>query len=255
MDIVTIGGGEIADYETYRIDEFIKSLTKKHRPNALFIPTASGDAPGYCQNFSRLYGEQLGCEVDFVLAAAADFDIRRAQKSIADADLIYVGGGNTQKMLSRWQETGISEALINAGENGTILSGISAGAICWHAAGLSDSEKFSGDTNWKLTVVKAMNLLPGMFCPHLNAELRHGALIDSVIETQVPAIACDNGAGVHWDGERAVAVTSLAGAYVYVFHPSGPHTTIHRFADMDQVPLHLLHHDGLAQSESTDAQR
>lgn len=246
MNIVTIGGGEIADYETYRIDQFIKGLTKKYRPRALFIPTASGDATGYCQNFSKIYGKQLGCEVDYVLAASPDFDVRKAQKSIADADLIYVGGGNTRKMLDRWQETGISEALVSAGNSGTILSGLSAGAICWYAAGLSDSEKFNGDKNWKLTVVKALNLLPGMFCPHLNAEHRHGALIDSVVETQVPAIACDNGAAVHWDGERAVAITSLPGAYVYVFHPSGPRTTIHRFSDKDQLPLHLLDHDSRA---------
>lgn len=246
MNIVTIGGGEIADYETYRIDELIKSLTRKHRPNAVFIPTASGDAAGYCQNFSRIYGEQLGCEVDYVLATSPQFDIRKAQKSIADADLIYVGGGNTRKMLDRWQETGISEALINAGKSGTVLSGLSAGAICWHTVGLSDSEKFSSDKNWRLTVVKALDLLPGMFCPHLNAEHRHGALIDSVTETRIPAIACDNGAAVHWDGERAVAVTSMPGAYVYVFHPSGPRTTIHRFTDEDQLPLHLLGRDGWA---------
>ena len=59
--IVAIGGGELSLLETAAIDERIIELTGKARPKALFIPTASGDAPGYVDTFEKCYGDHFGC--------------------------------------------------------------------------------------------------------------------------------------------------------------------------------------------------
>ncbi len=60
--IVAIGGGELSTLETAEIDKRIIELTGKTRPKALFIPTASGDAPGYVETFEACYGKEYGCQ-------------------------------------------------------------------------------------------------------------------------------------------------------------------------------------------------
>jgi dipeptidase E len=64
------------------------------------------------------------------------------QGKINDADAIYVGGGNPVSMLNIWKKNGIDGLLKSAYETGTIISGLSAGAICWFQKGLSDTLKF-----------------------------------------------------------------------------------------------------------------
>ncbi|OMF88623.1 hypothetical protein BK146_24695 [Paenibacillus sp. FSL R7-0333] len=56
--IVAIGGGEISELETLAIDQTIVDLTNKKNPKALFIPTASMDAEGYCDSFQLVYGDR-----------------------------------------------------------------------------------------------------------------------------------------------------------------------------------------------------
>lgn len=65
--IVAIGGGEIKDFETLEIDEYIVKSTEIENPKALFIPTASGDALAYVDTFNKVYGEKLGCRTDSLL--------------------------------------------------------------------------------------------------------------------------------------------------------------------------------------------
>ena len=64
--IIAIGGGVEPDrWETVTIDKEIVKLVKKKRPKVLFIATASDDNEGYCGNFQKIYGDKLGCQVDF----------------------------------------------------------------------------------------------------------------------------------------------------------------------------------------------
>ena len=68
--IVAISGGEMAEGETLPFDRRIIELTGKSRPRALFIPTASADASEYQDIVQRVYGGDLGCEVEMLLLLA-----------------------------------------------------------------------------------------------------------------------------------------------------------------------------------------
>ena len=141
--IIAIGGGEISQNETYEIDKFIVEAAKKEKPNFLFIPTASKDAEAYVRIINKLYGE-LGCKTDTLYLSNTKVNTEEVNQKIENADIIYVGGGNTQYMMKVWQEYGVDKALIRAYKNGKVLSGLSAGSICWFISGHSDSE-FIGD--------------------------------------------------------------------------------------------------------------
>ena len=101
--LVAIGGGEIVRGETLAIDKEIVSLTGKNRPRALFIPTASSDSREYWQVFQNVYGTELGCETDVLYLLGVSPTKRELEQKILSADLIYVGGGNTLKMMRRWR--------------------------------------------------------------------------------------------------------------------------------------------------------
>lgn len=239
MKIITIGGGEISELETLDLDSFICNQTEKSTPKVLFIPTASGDAKGYCKAFQHVYGERLGCKVDFLLATRSDFTQQDAMQKILNSDLVYVGGGNTQKMLAIWRDFGIGTALRQAGANGTILSGLSAGAICWYEAGLSDSDRFSAhsSSSWSLKRLEALGFLPGAFCPHLDKEQRHTPLEELVRSSGERAIACDNGAAIYWDGGVAQVLTSLPDACAYIYTEQAGEVKVEQFTSGQKLPL------------------
>jgi dipeptidase E len=194
--IVAIGGGELGLRETIEIDRLIVALASKRRPRALFVPTASGDAPGYCETFDRIYGEELGCDTASLLLLGRDRDPERARVAIAEADIIYVGGGSTLRMMRVWRRLGVDAMLIDAADRGTIMSGLSAGAICWHQWGHSDSMSFTGRDDWEYIRVRALGIVPGLFAPHLDAESRLEPLKQMLKRYGGRAIGADNCAAI-----------------------------------------------------------
>jgi dipeptidase E len=68
------------------------------------------------------------------------------------ADIIYVGGGNTLKMMTLRRKLGVDKALQQALKKDIILSGLSAGSICWFDYGNSDSRKFTSKSTQLIKV-------------------------------------------------------------------------------------------------------
>ena len=220
MPIVAIGGGEIAEGQTFNIDQFIVSHTHKPQPRALFIPTASNDAPGYIETFHRVYGEELGCHAR-ALTLTDEPDDAEIVEAIDWADLIYVGGGNTRKMLKLWRERGVDQLLQQAFEADKMLCGLSAGAICWFEAGFSDSDSFEAEGDWQFTRVDGLGFVPGLFCPHLDSEQRTLPLLNHLAADPIPALAAtDLAAIVVNDGQMSV-LAERPGAAVYRIDPEG----------------------------------
>ena len=97
--IIAVGGGDMREAETLPIDQEVVELTGKARPKALFIPTANYDSVEYWEGFQRTYGVQLGCETAVLYLLKLTPSRAELEESILSADLIYVGGGNTLKMM------------------------------------------------------------------------------------------------------------------------------------------------------------
>ncbi|HEY7123865.1 MAG TPA: peptidase E [Ktedonobacterales bacterium] len=170
--IVAIGGGDLGTFETLAIDQEVVRLTEKSEPRALFIPTASGDSEDYWQNFQQVYGHRLGCKTEVLWLLKETPSQEQMQEKILGADLIYVGGGNTLRMMKRWRKLGVDALLRQAADKGTVLAGLSAGAICWCNYGHSDSMKFSNPNRWQFIRVQGLGILDTTICPHYHSEHR-----------------------------------------------------------------------------------
>lgn len=167
--IIPIGGGEISLKSTLKIDEYIVSLIKKETKKVLFIPTASGDMVSYIEKFKAYY-ESLGCEVDTLLLSKTQND-NLIRSKIFSSDIIYIGGGNTARMMRIFKRNKVNEYLLMAYEKGIILTGLSAGAMAYFTNGYSDSNR-STNPESSLCLVKCLNIIPYCFCPHYNEEER-----------------------------------------------------------------------------------
>ncbi len=237
MNIIAIGGGSLKKAHTLPIDREIVKLTKKKHPRALFIPTASEDDSEYCESFDRVYGKMLGCKTDHLLLYRRPDDQAVAAKKIAAADLIYVGGGNTLRMMRLWRKFGIDRMLISAARRGTVMAGLSAGAICWHEWGHSDSRAYSGKKKWDYIKVKSLGLIPGLYCPHLDSEKRHKSFVQMVVRERMTGIACDNFAAIHYDDSGARCLAARRNARVHIYTASGDHVAIRSYPGGAKIDL------------------
>ncbi len=170
--IVAIGGGEIRTRGTAAIDREIIRLSNKRNPRLLFIPTASSDSERYWKHIQEYFGKFLKCRTDVLFLIEEKPSKEQIRRKISSADIIYVGGGNTLAMMRLWRRLGVDKLLVSAYESGTVLSGISAGAICWFDSGHSDSMSFYNPQKWKYINVKGLGLISGIHCPHYNGMTR-----------------------------------------------------------------------------------
>lgn len=189
--IISIGGGDFAQLKTLEIDKYIVKSTNKERPRALFIPTASYDAPTYIEIFNRVYGEMLGCHTDTLYLINNKTSEEEIKEKIFSSDLIYVGGGDTKNMLKVWKENKVDYYLKQAFNGGTILCGLSAGSICWFEYGYSDSSS-EGDECKNYIKLKALGLLKGFHCPHFNEGSRGDGFISMLKHNDILGIGLDN---------------------------------------------------------------
>lgn len=135
--IVAIGGGRYDNGEIINIFEKIVSLADKESPKVLFIPTAGYDDINGDEHIQ--YGfEKFGCQYDILYLTDEKRTVDDIRSVILGADIIYVGGGDVRFMMETWRKTGADKALTEAYHSGKIMSGYSAGAVCWFDVAYDD---------------------------------------------------------------------------------------------------------------------
>ncbi len=173
--IIAIGGGELRERTTLKIDEYIAALAKERagerRANALFIPTASHDFMPYYNTFHKVYTGVFNIKTDVALTVFKDVDLEKIKSKFEKADVIYVGGGDTVFMIESWKKTGLLPLILDAYERGVIIAGLSAGAICWFSDIYTDSASVNGGDGEKYSMFQGLGWLDGIISPHYNARM------------------------------------------------------------------------------------
>ena len=115
-----------------------------------------------------------------------------------------MGGGNTKSMLAVWREWQLPKLLRAAWNRGTVLAGISAGAICWFEMGVTDS--WAG----RLAALRCLGWLPGACCPHYDGEVeRRPATREMVARGVLPeTLALEDGAAAHFIGSKLLRIVT-----------------------------------------------
>jgi len=202
------GGGFSMEPENPLLDEYVLSLSEKEKPKICFLGTASGDAVSYIEKFHEGFKKHHCTTGHLSLFKPFTANIK---SFLLKQDIIYVGGGNTRNMLTLWRDWGVDKILREAYENGVVMAGLSAGAICWYEEGVTDSSGVGLDK------LDCLGFLEGSSCPHYDGEEKRRPEYSRLLsEGMKPGIACDDSVGILYENEKLVdAVTSVAGKAAY----------------------------------------
>lgn len=217
--IVAIGGGEIGrpgtKIETQKIDEEIIRLSGKKNPKLLFIPTASFDSEDYYKIIKKYFDKKLGCQTDVLYLIKERLTKKEIENKILNSDIIYVGGGQTSKMMRVWRKLEVDKILLKAYEKGIVLSGLSAGAICWFIFGNSDSRKFD-NPKANLIRVRGLGIVRALFCPHYDVERERKADLKKMMRRNSGiAIAVENCCAIEIIDDKYKVLSSKNSANAY----------------------------------------
>jgi dipeptidase E len=218
VKIIALGGGNKRrtkfSVEALEVDKEIVKLSGILSPKLLFIPTASSDLKEYIEDVKSHF-KTLGCRVDSLPLLNGGLSQKQIENKILNSDIVYVGGGNTLKMMRLWRRLGVDIILKKAAKKGIVLSGVSAGAICWFKFGNSDSRR-DKNPNADLIKIRGLNLLPLLFCPHFDAGSdRRGDLKKMMKKTSGVAIAVANCCAIEIIDNRYRIISSNDGASAY----------------------------------------
>jgi peptidase E len=173
----------------------------------LYVPTASAENAAA----TVLWYERLRGRAEMTHLSFFPWPPENVRQLALAQDVILVSGGNTANALAIWRLHGFDEILREAWQEGILLTGWSAGMICWFEQGLTDS------FGPQLAAMECLGFLPGSACPHYDGEERRRPVYTQLVaEGLKPGIAADDDVGVHFVGtELREVVTSRDGATAY----------------------------------------
>lgn len=199
------------------IDEEIIRLTNKKNPKILYVPTAGGDDPNYCEFFKGIYEGKFGCKLEIlylVRETPTEYEIR---EKVFSSDIIYVEGGSISRLIDYFKKFNMDKILKEAYEKGIILAGKSAGALCWgrHYFECENTEDFQIDGFNDYIEVECLNFLELIICPHYNLD-GYSEKLDAMIKTyEIEGIGIDNNCAIEFidDSYRVILTNDSASAY------------------------------------------
>lgn len=177
-------------------------LTGKDRPRVLLMETAAGDDTAYlAMKYQAL--SRVSCDVDHL--ALFTMPNQPVEQAVGRADLVWVGGGSVANLLACWRLHDVDLALRAAWERGTVLAGVSAGSICWHQGGTTDS--YGPDLR---PVTDGLGLLPWANGVHYDSEAQRRPLVQRLVaDGTLPRTYCtDDRVGLLYEGTEAVEVVT-----------------------------------------------
>lgn len=186
-------------------------------PRLGYLNTAQGDQLSVIADRIEA-GRQLGIEVNplrlFVMPNVDDIE-----GYLMEQDAIWVDGGSVANLLAVWRVHGLDQILRRVWESGVVLAGVSAGSICWHKGGTTDSY---GPT--LRPVHEGLGLIPYDNGVHYDNEKQRRPLVHSLVASgELGRTYCtDDGVGLVYRGtELYEAVTEIPGKGAYVVEKAG----------------------------------
>ncbi len=196
-------------------------------PKVCFLATAHGDNPFILRCFYE--AAMLRGLAPSHVSVFAMPNVEDVTAHLLDQDVVWVFGGSVAGLLAMWRLHGIDESMRIAWEQGVVLTGVSAGSICWHIGGTTDS--FGPDLR---PITTGLGLVPYSNGVHYDSEEQRRPLFQSLIsDGTLPAgYATDDGVGVLYHGTEFVeAVTEEDGKFGYFVEPGPDGTAVETTLD------------------------
>jgi peptidase E len=198
--------------------EYAINLARVPSPRVCYLPTATGDAQRAVDGATAAYGSLPGVQFS-VLTLFTQPSVPDIRAHLLAQDVLLVEGGSVVNLMAVWRAHGLPDVLRQCWENGVVLAGTSAGSLCWHLGGPTDS---FGDSLGPFT--DGMGLLPFSNGVHddLDDQPRRPVYRAMVADGILAAgYATEDGVGLHYIGtELHEAVSIVPGARAWHVAPA-----------------------------------
>jgi peptidase E len=198
------GGGFTMEPSNPLLDDFVLDLARERarEPRILFLPTASGDTNAQINAFQARFAGRACVPEHLSLFRLRDAE-RTLGETVMNQDVVYVGGGSMRNLLAIWRAHELDRLLIEAWRGGTILAGLSAGAMCWFQGGITRS---SGPPE----PMTGLGLLSGSLTVHADGEPERLPVWLAAVRAGIlpGGWSLDDGVGLLFAGERLERVVS-----------------------------------------------
>lgn len=189
-------------------------------PRVCFLGTACGDNPVLTARFHEAAQLHGGIRASHVALLPMP-NVTDLREHLLGQDVIWVWGGSVAGLLALWRLHGLDRILLEAWQAGVVLTGVSAGSICWHAGGTTDS--FGPELQ---PITNGLGLLPYSNGVHYDTEEQRRPLFQRLIgDGTLPAgYATDDGVGLLYRGAELVETLTEVdgkGAYLVERGPDG----------------------------------
>jgi peptidase E len=192
-------------------DLMIELAGRPARPKLCFVGTAGGDQLSRRQDVREAF---QGTRVEVSdLALFPMPNVEDLAEHLLEQDLVWVGGGSVAGLLAMWELHEAGEAMRAAWEAGVVLGGVSAGSLCWHVGGTTDSFGLQ-----LRPVSNGLGLLPYGNGVHYDSDAQRRPLLHQLVSSEVLPLsyATDDGVGLVYRGTELVeAVADRPGAQAY----------------------------------------
>jgi len=193
------------------IEHAIELAGSPEQPRFCYLGTAQGDSLNGIAGYYRAFA---GSEVRAThLELFSMPNVPDIREHLLAQDVIWVGGGSVANLLAVWRVHGLDEVMHECWEAGVVLGGVSAGSICWHVGGTTDS--FGLDLR---PVTNGLALLPYGNGVHYDSEARRRPLLHRLVAdgTLPVSYATDDGVGLSYEGTELIeAVADRPGVAAY----------------------------------------
>ena len=214
--ILATSGGFVQGERTYLtrgplIEHALELSAGGPRARFTYVGTAFGDDRAQSARVHEaFYGSEIQVTCLNLMPMPNLPDIR---SHLLSQDVVWVGGGSVAGLLALWRLHGLEDVWREVWEAGVVLGGVSAGSLCWHVGGSTDS--FGPDLR---AVTDGLALLPYGNGVHYDSEEQRRPLLHSLVAagTLPTSYATDDGVGLVYRGielEEAVADRPDVGAY------------------------------------------
>ncbi|MEV4725839.1 MULTISPECIES: peptidase E [Micromonospora] len=191
--------------------DLMAGLAQADEPRICYLNQAVGDQPTALTVFHGAFAGTRYRPSHLALFPMPNVEDVRAH--LLGQDIIWVGGGSVANLCAVWRVHGLPEILRECWEAGVVLGGVSAGSICWHVGGPTDSygrelRAYTDGLGW----------LPYGNGVHYDSEAQRRPLLHRLVaDGTLPASHCtDDGVGLVYRGTRlAEAVADRAGVAAY----------------------------------------
>jgi peptidase E len=193
-------------------------LSGAREPKVCLIATAAGDPQSHITGWTDL-AKSVGA-VTSHLALFTQPNVPDVRAHLLAQDVIFVGGGSVVNLLAVWRAHRLDEIMRECWEAGVVLAGQSAGSVCWHLGGVTDSFSDALDP-----ITNGLGFLPFSNGVHddLGDQPRRTRYRELVASGDLPAgYATEDGVGLHYVGtEFQGAFSVLGGQRAWHVAPDG----------------------------------